>query len=93
MKGRLVMKKVVVINSGVSNGKESAQSKKSRLLKKVREGVVDYRVALKMREVDEWLGKVMSVEDVMDAKEGKLVKRGGGGSGVIRLVIELEDEE
>lgn len=79
----------VQITTGISTTIKSAQSKKCRLLEKVRNGSVDYRVAMAIRNVDDMLADVMSEADILNAKNGLKPNRGGGKGG-IKLTVEID---
>lgn len=79
---------IVTITTGISTTIKSAQSKKCRLLEKVRNGSVDPKVAIAIRNVDDLLASVMSEADVNNASLGLKPNRGGGKGG-IKLTVEI----
>jgi hypothetical protein len=78
----------ITITTGISTTKKSAQSKKCRLLEKVRNGL-NPKIAIAILKADSLLGSVMTETDVLDAVSGLKPKRGGNGGGTIKLEIEV----
>ena len=78
----------VQITTGISTTVKSAQSKKCRLLEKVRLGTVHPKVAIAIRNVDPMLADVMSEADVLNAEAGLKPNRGGGKGG-IKISVEI----
>jgi hypothetical protein len=79
---------IINVTTGLSTTVKSAQSKKCRMLSKVRNGQMNAKVALAIRDVDPMLADVMTEADVLNAAAGLMPSRGGGHAG-IKLTIEI----
>ena len=80
---------IVSISTGISTTVKSAQSKKCRMLAKVRAGTMHAKVAMAILTVDPMLAGVCTNADIEAAKDGTRPSRGGGKSG-IKLTVELD---
>ena len=78
----------VQITTGISTTVKSAQSKKCRMLIKVRTGEMHPKVANAIRNVDPMLADVMTEADIQNAFEGNKPTRGGGKGG-IKISVEI----
>lgn len=78
----------VIINTGISTTQKSAQSKKCRLLKKVRDGAMNPKVAIAIRNVDELLAVELTEAEIWSAHAGEKPSR-GSGRGSIKIEVEL----
>lgn len=78
----------VTITTGLSTTKKSAQSKKCRLLSKVRDGM-NPKVAAAIRKADPMLADVLTEDEIAAAVRGERKGR-GGNSGTVQLEVEVD---
>lgn len=79
----------IQFSTGESTTIKSAQSKKCRMLAKVRSGEMHPKVAKKICEVDYLLSTVCSEKDIDNAEAGLSPKR-GGGKNATKFMIEID---
>lgn len=80
----------VIVKTGLSSTVKSAQSKKCRLLKSVRENEMNPKVAKAIRNADPMLSSVLTEAEIDNAKLGLKPSR-GSSRGSIELEVEIDD--
>ncbi len=77
----------LTITTGLSSTIKSAQSKKCRMLQKVRANEMHVKVAIAIMNADHLLSTVMTQKDIEDAAAGLKPSRGRSGSIELTIVI------
>lgn len=80
---------IVTITTCQSTTLKSAQSKKCRLLKKVRLNEIHYKVAIAIMNADKMLSEIMTEDDINNSRLGLQVVRNRSTATV--LEIEIDD--
>lgn len=80
----------IIVKTGISSTTKSAASKKSRMLKQLREAGMKLAVAKAIRNADQLLAECCTEEELTAAANGLTPTRGGKNS--ITLEVEIDDE-
>lgn len=79
----------MIIQTGLSTTRKSAQSKKCHLLDKLRTDKIHLKVALAIRAADPLLAQVCSIQDITDAANKLKPKK--SRNNLITLNVNLDD--